>query len=165
MCLRLKQVRKYFTRPANFHLLFPVLAYRALTNGSVDKPAEISGLKFPGRTSFPLVARTFFYNPARLFEFIFLPHHGDQKKHLSLHIGRHRSPPLFVAVDSLNGGSEKLAHLPLGLVQCISVMDEFFTVHAVFRKVCSPSLNMDFLPLCGNLVNLKDSGHATKLSE
>jgi hypothetical protein len=31
-----------------------------------------------------------------------------------------------------------LAHLPLGLVQCISVMDKFFTVHAVFRKVCNP---------------------------
>jgi len=52
--LRLKQIRKYFTRTANLHLLYPVLAYRALTNGSVDKPAEISGFKFPGRTLFPL---------------------------------------------------------------------------------------------------------------
>ena len=102
VCLRLKQVRKYFTRTANLHLLFPVLAYRALTNGSVDKPAEISGLKFPGRTLFPLVARTFFYNPARLFEFIVFPHPGDQEKHLPLHIGRHRPPALFVAANSLN---------------------------------------------------------------
>ena len=132
--MRLKQVRKYFTSPANLHLLFPVLAYRALTNGSVDKPAEISGLKFPGRTLFPLVARTFFYNPARLFEFIVLPHPGDQEKHLPLHVGRHRSPALFVAVDSLNGDSEQLGHLPLGLVQCLSVMDEFFTVHGKLSR-------------------------------
>jgi len=132
--LRLKQVRKYFTSPANLHLLFPVLAYSALTNGSVDKPAEISGLKFPGRTLFPSVARTFFYNPARLFEFIVFPHPGDQEKHLPLHVGRHRSPALFVAVDSLNGGSEQLGHLPLGLVQCLSVMDEFFTVHGKLSR-------------------------------
>ncbi len=137
MRLRLKQVRKYFTRQANLHLFFPVLAYRAFTNGSVDKPAEIAGLKFPGWTLFPLVARAFFYNPARLFEFIVLPHHGDQKKHLPLHIGRHRSPALFVAVDSLNGGSEQLGHLLLGLVQCLSVMDEFFAVHGQYQGPCN----------------------------
>jgi len=131
--LRLKQIRKYFTRPANLHLFFPVLAHRALTNGSVDKPAEISGLKFPGRTLFPLVTRTFFYNPAGLFEFIVLPYHGDQEKHLPLRRRRNRPPALFVALNRLNGGSQQLAHLPLGLVQCISVMEEFFTVHGQYQ--------------------------------
>jgi len=135
--LRLKQVRKYFTRPANLHLFFPVLAHRALTNGSVDKPAEISGLKLPGRAFFPLVARTFFYNPARLFEFIVLPHHGDQEKHLPLRRRRNRPPALFVALNRLNGGSQQLGHLPLGLVQCISVMDEFFTVHGQYQGPCN----------------------------
>ncbi len=137
MCSRLKQVRKYFTRTANLHLLFPVLAYRALTNGAVDKPAEISGLKFPGRTTFPLVARTFFNNPARLFGFIVLAHHGDQEKHLPFHMGRHRPPSLLVALDSLAGGSEQLGHLSLGLVQRISVMAKFFTVHGPYRETCS----------------------------
>ncbi len=137
MCSRLKQVRKYFTRPANFHLLFPVLAYLALTIGAVDKPAEISGLKFPGRTLFPLVARTFFYNPARLFEFVVLTHHGDQEKHLPFHMGRHRSPSLLVALDSLTRGSEQMGHLSLGLVQRISVMDKLFTVHGQYRETCS----------------------------
>ncbi len=127
--MRLKQVRKYFTSPANLHLLFPVLAYRALTNGSVDKPAEISGLKFPGRTLFPSVARTFFYNPARLFEFIVLPHPGDQEKHLPLHVGRHRSPALFVALNRLKGGSEQYGHLLLCLVQFLAEVDELFAVH------------------------------------
>jgi len=137
VCSRLKQVRKDFTRTANLHLLFPVLAYRAFTNGAVDKPAEISDLKFPGRTLFPLVARTFFYCPARLFEFIVFPNHGDQEKYLPLRRRWNRPPPLFVALDSLNGGSEQLAHLPLGLVQCISVMDEFFTVHGQYQGPCN----------------------------
>jgi hypothetical protein len=30
-----------------------------------------------------------------------------------------------------------LGHLPLGLVQCISVMDEFFTVHGQYRGPCN----------------------------
>ena len=132
--MRLKQIRKYFTRTANLHLLYPVLAYRALTNGSVYKPAEISSLKFPGRTLSPLVARTFFNNPARLFEFVVLPPPGDQEKHLPLHMGRHGSPALFVALDCLNGGSEQLGYLPLGLVHCIAVMDEFFTIHGQYRE-------------------------------
>jgi hypothetical protein len=153
--LRLKQVRKYFTRSTNLHLLFPVLAYRALTNGSVDKPAEISGLKFPSRTLFPLVARTFFYNPARLFEFIVLPYHGGQEKHLPLRRRRNRPPALFVAVDSLNGGSQQLGHLPLGLVQCLSVMDEFFTVHGLYQGsvIEGGDYNISLLPQCDTHVN------------
>jgi hypothetical protein len=27
-----------------------------------------------------------------------------------------------------------LGHLPLGLVQCLSVMDEFFTVHRILLR-------------------------------
>ena len=132
--MRLKQVRKYFTRTANLHLLFPVLAYRALTNGSVDKPAEISGLKFPGRTLFPLVARTFFYNPARLFEFIVLPHPGDQEKHLPLRRRRNGPPPLFITVNRLNRGSEQLGHLFLCLVQFLADEDELFVVHRILLR-------------------------------
>jgi hypothetical protein len=30
-----------------------------------------------------------------------------------------------------------LAHLPLGLVQCLSVMDEFFTVHGQYQEPCN----------------------------
>jgi hypothetical protein len=30
-----------------------------------------------------------------------------------------------------------LGHLPLGLVQCIAVMDEFFTVHGQYRESCN----------------------------
>jgi len=87
---------------------------RALTVGSVDKPAEISGLKFPGWACFSLVKRTILNNPAWFFELIVLAFPGDKEKHLPLNIGRHRSPALFVAVDSLKGISEQLGHLPLG---------------------------------------------------
>ena len=52
-------------------------------------------------------------------------------------MGRHGSPALFVALDSLNGSSEQLGYLPLGLVQCISVMDEFFAVHGPYQEPCN----------------------------
>ena len=127
--MRLKQVRKYFTRPANLHLLFPVLAYRALTNGSVYKPAEISNLKLPCRTLCFLVRRTFFYSPTRFSAFPVLRYPGDQEKHLPLRRRRNRPPPLFVALNRLNRGSEQYGHLLLCLVQFLAEVDELFAVH------------------------------------
>ena len=37
----------------NFHLFTPVFLWLAFTDSSVDKPAEISDVEFPGRTFFP----------------------------------------------------------------------------------------------------------------
>jgi len=99
--LRLQQRRQNLTRSANLHLFAPIPLNRAFTNGAVNKPAEPSSLKLPGRTSFLFVRGTALYNPAGLSAFLAAPHPGDEEKNLPLHMGRHLSPSLFVAMDSL----------------------------------------------------------------
>ncbi len=61
---RLKNARKYLTGAANFHLVFPVFVNLTFANRTIDKPAKVSALKFPGRTLFLLFGRTVFYSPA-----------------------------------------------------------------------------------------------------
>ena len=60
-----QQAGKYFTGFANLHLLLPTSLYGPFANGSVNKPAKISGFQFPGGTPFLLVGGTFLDRPAR----------------------------------------------------------------------------------------------------
>ena len=89
------------TRSADLHFFFPAFLNLTFTNRSIDKPAQFSGLKFPGRAFFLLLGGTFFDLPARLSVFTVFRQSGYQKKHLSLYVGRHFTPPLLVAVDCL----------------------------------------------------------------
>jgi len=99
--LSLQQRRQNLTRPANLHFLVPILLNHTITYGPTDKPAEPSSLKLPGRTVFLSLRRTLIYNPARLPAFMAPPHPGDEEKKLALRMGRHISPSLLVAMDSL----------------------------------------------------------------
>lgn len=130
----MKQVGKYFTRPANLHFFLPIFLCTSLTHGSIYKPAQISGLKFPGRTLFLLFGGTFLYYPARFAAFTIFIHPGDKEVHLPLHISRYGTPCLFIAVDSLYRGSEQLRHLLLGFVELFSEMDKIFAVHGELRE-------------------------------
>jgi hypothetical protein len=47
---------------------------------------------------------------------------------------RHLSPSLLVTVHSLHGSSEQLGHLHLCLVQLLTGIYEFFTVHGYLRE-------------------------------
>jgi hypothetical protein len=132
--LILKQVGKYFTRPANLHFFLPISLCTSLTHSSVYKPAQISGLKFPGRTLFLLLWGTVLYYPARFAAFTISIHSGNKKVHLPLHIGWNGSPCLLVAVDSLYRGSEQLCHLFLGFVETFSEMNKLVAVHGKLRE-------------------------------
>lgn len=44
-------------------------------------------------------------------------------------MGRYGSPALFITVYSLNGRSQQLGHLQLGLAYNLTVMFKFFAVH------------------------------------
>ena len=50
-------------------------------------------------------------------------------------MGRNGSPALFITVHSLNGRSQKLGHLKLGLTKHLTVLFEFFTIHGQLPEV------------------------------
>jgi hypothetical protein len=77
ICLRLEKGFENLTRPATLHFIFPVLASTTTANCSVNKPTEVTCLKFPGRALFLDLRRTFFYNPAWLSVFAVLFHPGN----------------------------------------------------------------------------------------
>jgi hypothetical protein len=54
---------------------------------------------------------------------------GKEKEHLPLHVDRDSSPPLFKALDRLEGGSKELRQLLLGLPQIGSDARKFALVH------------------------------------
>jgi len=86
---RIQQWLKQLAIPAYLHLFNQIPLYSSFTDGSVDKPAQMAGLKFPRRTPFLEFGGTPFYSPARLMPFIGPLFHREQKKDLPLHIGGH----------------------------------------------------------------------------
>jgi hypothetical protein len=133
LCAVIQHVGKYLTGFANLHLFLPTPLYSPCANGSVNKPAKISGFKFPGWTPFLLVGRAFLDHPAWFAAFAILTHQRNKEIHLSFNRGRYGSPDLLVAVDSLYRDPEQLSHLLLGLVQFLAKMDEFLAIHGEFR--------------------------------
>lgn len=58
----LKLGGEHFTFAADCHFVFPFQTGSAGAQGAVQKPAQVSGLKFPSRAFFPAI--TFFQCPA-----------------------------------------------------------------------------------------------------
>lgn len=131
---RIEQRLKHFTVPAHLHLTVPISPDCSFTHSSVDKPAQTTGLKLPCRAFFSMFARTFLYNPARLLSIHSSSLSGKQEEYLPLHMTRHRSPSLLVAVYCLNRRSEQLGHLPLRLVQSLAKITKFLAVHGKFQE-------------------------------
>ena len=101
----------------------------AVANRTVDKPAKVTTLKFPGRAPFLLFGSTVFYSPAWFAAFPSAVNPGYQKIHLPLHSGRDCTPALFIAVDGLQGCAQQLCHLLLGFAHLGSIRFEFIFVH------------------------------------
>jgi hypothetical protein len=97
---QLKHPGKDLTRAAYFHFIFPFIVDAAITYGTVDKPAKIAGIKFPGRALKFLIAITFSGFPAGLAFIRFAVFSGKQKIDLPLHGGWNCAPSLLIAVDS-----------------------------------------------------------------
>jgi len=117
----------------------------AFTNGPVDKPTKRTGLKLPGGTLAFSFVRAFLDNPARFQFLLASPLSQEQKKELPLHMRRHGSPTLLVAVNRLDRCAEQSGHLELRLAQFFPKMEEFFAFHDKTAKASegpSPELRM-----------------------
>ena len=99
--LRLEKGFENLTRPATLHFIFPVLASTTTANCSVNKPTEVTCLKFPSRALFLNLRRTFLYNPTWFSSFIVLAFSGNYKKHLTFYVNRYFSPALLITVYCL----------------------------------------------------------------
>jgi hypothetical protein len=55
---------EYVALSAQFHFLLPCLLLLALTDGTINKPAEVASLKFPCRTISLNLSRARSYHPA-----------------------------------------------------------------------------------------------------
>lgn len=136
----LHQGHKNLTRPTTLHLFFPVLANTTTANCSVNKPTEVTFLKFPSRAMSLDLRRTFFYNPTWFSVFAVLFHPGNQKKHLPLYVDRYVSPTLLITVYRLYRRSEQLGHLALCPVHSLAESFKFFNFHGKSQNFLSKAL-------------------------
>ena len=97
MLILFNQRRKNLAIPADANFLFIRCFAGALTQGAVQKPAEMTALKLPGRAIFFFLtfllfpAGDEFRIPASLLD--------EEEEQLTFNMGRDRPPPLLVAVD------------------------------------------------------------------
>ena len=111
---------EHFAGATAFHLLLPTGLDMPFANGSVDEPAQFTGLKLPCRALFSSILRTFSQIPTENLVVLITILPADQKQQLSFHMDRNISPPLFIAVNGFDGGTEQLAHLSLSFPKLLA---------------------------------------------
>lgn len=107
----------------------PASLYLPLAYGSVDKPAEFPALKLPCRALLSGLHRASLNDPAGLLLLLSGILLGEEKQHLSLDIYWNVPPALLKALYGLEGGSEQIRHLLLGLPQAASYSTKFMSIH------------------------------------
>ena len=124
------QVRgKNFTFPAYLHFFAPAFLSLPLTYRTVDKPAEVPHIEFPGGTGLSGWKRAGPNIPAGTGVFPPSSLEGLQKKHLTLDVHRDFPPTLFKTLNRLERSSQELRHLLLGLLQFLPKRMELLTIH------------------------------------
>jgi hypothetical protein len=115
--------------PAYFHFFGPAFLSLSLAYRTVDEPAEMSHMKFPGWTGLPGLGRAAANIPAgtNVFPTPFLE--SPQKKHLALDVHRHFPPTLFKALNGLKRCPQELRHFLLGLLKFSTESLKLFIVH------------------------------------
>jgi len=156
---QLKNSGEHLAGAADLHLVLPILVNAAVANRTIDKPAQVPALEFPGGTLLFLSGRTAFYAPTRLAGSAVVIDPRHQKIHLALHSRRYGAPALFIAVNCLQGSSEQLSHLLLSFTHLRPIRFEFVFVHAGIliknRNYAKLFFEKWILPLCGKAVNKK----------
>jgi len=100
-----------------------------LTYRTVDKPAEVPHIEFPGGTGLSGWKRAGPNIPAGTGVFPPSSLEGLQKKHLTLDVHRDFPPTLFKTLNRLERSSQELRHLLLGLLQFLPKRMELLPVH------------------------------------
>ena len=106
----------------------------ALTNGAVNKPAEVAHLELPCRTLTLQLKGALFLDPTGLLIFRASIDPGEQEIEMPLRMNRDGPPSLFVTMNGLNRSPKQLRHLFLRLVQPLSDGHEFLAVHYLLQK-------------------------------
>jgi hypothetical protein len=107
----------------------PVGARLPFANGSIDKPAEMSRIEFPGGTAPASLRRACLNIPARLDLIRLSPMQGEQKEYLPLDMHGDLPPSLFEALDRLERRPQKRRQLFLGPSEPLSGGLKFLVVH------------------------------------
>jgi len=109
-----------FTGATALHLLLPTGLYMPFANGSVDEPAQLTGLKLPCRALFSFILGTLSLFPTDNLVVLILVLAAHQKQQLSFHMYRNISPSLLIAMNGLDGCTEQLSHFFLGFSKMLS---------------------------------------------
>jgi hypothetical protein len=127
----LKVSGKDRTPAASFHFFAPAFLNLPPAVGAADKPAQVSNLKFPGRTVFPPGGRAPFDLPARAGPFPATRFHGRQEKNLPFDVSGDLAPSLLEALHGPDRDSQELRYLFLGFLQAPAESQKFSAVHGV----------------------------------
>jgi hypothetical protein len=124
---------------AKFHLLLPAFLRLSPADRSIDKPAEVSRLKFPCRAGSTGFRRATADLPAGRGVSFPLSLQSPQEEQLPLDMDRHSPPSLLETLQGPQSGSQKVGHLPLSSMESFAERYKFSSVQPCLLKGPRPT--------------------------